>query len=227
MIDEVDRELERWAGNVLGDGLAKVGPLDPAASGRGVSLYLLEVVHGPPSRGARQPMLDLALRYLVTSWSEGPSEAHRLLGELLFAAAASADYEIELGSPPLDLWVALGVPPRPAFILRVPVRRPLPVHRAPLVRRPVTLEIAAAGRLTGLCVGPENIPLAGALVELPALNVRTRTDHEGRFAFSSVPRGPSPLLVRATAKGRTVTVHAGARGAGTDPLVIAFDMTEV
>jgi len=225
-IDDVDRKLEGWVENVLGAGLASLSPPSPSATGRGVSLYLMDLVHRPPARGVSQPHLDLSLRYLVTSWSESPAEAHRLLADLLFAAAANADFEVELGSPALEMWTALEVPPRPAFMLRVSLRKELAVRRAPLVRRPIEIEIAPAGPLTGLCVGPEEIPLTGALVEVPALNVATRTDHDGRFAFASVPRDATRLLVRATAKGRTITVDAGARGAGAEPLVIQFDMTE-
>ena len=226
MIDDIDRQLERWAENVLGAGLASFAPPDPTASGRGVSLYLLDLGHRPPARGVPQPHLDLTLRYLVTSWGADPADSHKLLADLLLAAVSTADYEVEVGSPPLDLWMALHVPPRPAFVLRVPMRRELPVRRAPLVRRPIALEISPAGSLMGICVGPEAIPLSGALIELPALNVSTRTDHDGRFVFASVPRGSPRLLVRATAKGRTVTVEAGARSPDAEPLVIAFDMTE-
>ena len=225
-IGDVDRKLEGWAENVLGAGLASLSLPDPSASGRGVSLHLLDLIHRTPSRGVPQPHLDLTLRYLVTAWSATPAEAHRLLADLLFAAASSADFEVELGSPSLEMWTALGVPPRPAFVLRVPMRRELAVRRGPLVRRPIEIEIAPAGPLTGFCLGPEEIPLTGALVEVPALNVSTRSDQDGRFAFSSVPRDATHLLVRATAKGQTITVDAGARAAGAEPLVIQFDMTE-
>jgi hypothetical protein len=226
VIDEVDRRLGSWAENVLGAGPASPHPPDPSAKGRGVSLYLLDLVQRPPARSAPQPHLDLTLRYLVTTWAETPPEAHRMLAELLFAAASSGEYEVEVGSPGVEMWSALHVPPRPAFVLRVPLRKDLPVRRAPLVRRPMEFEIAPAGPLTGVCVGPEQIPLTGALVEVPSLNVSTRTDHDGRFAFASVPRAATYLLVRATAKGRTITVDAAGRGGGAEPLVIQFDMTE-
>lgn len=226
MIDTIDRELERWVENVLGAGLVSFALPDPTATGSGVSLYLLDLGHRPPARGAPQPHLDLTLRYLVTSWGPDPAENHKRLADLMFAAASTADYEIEPGSPPLELWMALRVPPRPAFVLRAPMRRPLPVRRAPLVRRPISLEISPAGALMGQCVGPGEVPLSGALIELPALNVATRTDHDGRFVFASVPRDSPHLMVRATAKGKTVTVEAGARPPDAEPLVIAFDMTE-
>ena len=226
MIDEVDRRLGSWAETVLGAGLSTLSLPDPSAKGRGVSLYLLDLVQRPPARGVPQPHVDLTLRYLVTTWGESPSEAHRMLAELLFAASANGDFEVEPGSPNVDMWTALQVPPRPAFVLRVPLRKDLPVRRAALVRRPMKFEITPAGALTGICVGPERIPLTGALVEVPSLNVATRTDHDGRFAFSSVPREAAHLLVRATAKGKTVTVDAAPRAAGTEPLVIEFDMTE-
>lgn len=226
MIDEVDERLERWAENVLGVGIVSLTLPDPATSGRSVSVYLLDLVQGPPARGVPQPYLDLTLRYLVTAWAPQPADSHRLLGDLLFAAAADPDFEVELGSPGVEVWTALAVPPRPAFVLRVPFRKELPVRRAPLVRRRITIELAPAGPLTGFCVGPGELPLSGALVELPALNVSTRADRDGRFAFSTVPQGSTPLLVRATAKGKTITVDAGARANGVEPLMIQFDLTE-
>jgi hypothetical protein len=226
VIDDIDHRLETWAETVLGAGLASPSLADPSAKGRGVSLYLLDLVQRPPARAVPQPHVDITLRYLVTTWAESPHEAHRMLAELLMAASSNGDFEVELGSPGLDMWTALRVPPRPAFVLRVPLRKDLPVRRAPLVRRPMAFEITPAGALTGVCVGPERIPLTGALVEVPSLNVATRTDHDGRFAFSSVPREAAHLLVRATAKGKTVTVDAAARADAVEPLVIQFDMTE-
>jgi hypothetical protein len=225
VIDEIDRRLESWAENVVGAGLTSLALVEPPPGGRGVSLYLLDLVHQPAARDVPQPYLDFTLRYLVTAWSQDSAEGHRLLADLLVAAAANAEYEVELGSPPLEMWTALKIPPRPAFVLRVPARKELPVRRARMVRRPLTLEIAPAGPLIGFCLGPEAMPLTGALVELPALNVSTRTDHDGRFAFTAVPRDTQHLVVRATAKGKTITMDAGARAAGAKPLVIQFDMT--
>jgi hypothetical protein len=226
VIDEVDRRLADWAETVLGQNLVSLALPAPDAPGFGVSVYLLELVHRPPARSIPQPHLDLTLRYLVTTWGSEPGESHRLLAELLFAAAANPEFEVELGSPPMQMWTALHVPPRPGFVLRVPLRKELPVHRAPLVRRPISIQVAPAGPLTGFCMGPEELPLTGALVELPALNVSTRTDRDGRFVFSSVPRDDARLVVRATAKGKTITVDAGARMAGAEPLLIQFDLTE-
>lgn len=226
MIDEVDRRLVHWAETVLGKSHVSLELPPSGAQGSGVSVYLLELAHRPPTRATPEPHLELTLRYLVTTWASEPDEGHRLLADLLFAAAANAEFEVELGSPPLQMWTALRVPPRPGFVMRVPVRKDLPVHRAPLVRRPIEIQIAPAGPLTGFCLGPEHLPLTGALVELPALNVATRTDHHGRFAFSSVPRDAGRLLVRATAKGKTITVDAGARVAGAEPLLIQFELTE-
>ena len=103
-------------------------------------------MHRPPARGVPQPHLNLTLRYLVTSWSQKPAEAHRLLADLLFAAASNADYEVELGSPALEMWTPSRSLRVRRFVLRVPLRRDLTVRRAPLVRRPMEIEILPAGR---------------------------------------------------------------------------------
>lgn len=141
MIDEMDRSLREWIGTVLGETPVSLGP--PAGEKEdGVKLYLLDLLEGPAPRERRSQPLQLKLRYLVTATAEEPEEAHRRLGELAFAALESPDFEVELGALPASLWQAFGVAPRPAFLLRVPVRRERPARKVPLVLEPIVIQAA-------------------------------------------------------------------------------------
>ena len=138
MIDQVDGRLRDWVITVLGDVTVSLRPPGAETAGQGVSLYLLELVDDPPLRGQQPPPLQLALRYLVTTWSEEAAEAHRLLGQLAFEAMGQPGMAVELQPPAAATWQALGARPQPAFILRVPLRQeqirpPMPLVRAPLV----------------------------------------------------------------------------------------------
>jgi len=85
-------------------------------TGRGVGLYLLELIQSPPPSTSRRPPLQLALRYLVTAWSDKPEDAHQMLVDLMFAAMENSDFQVEQEPVPLTLWTALTVPPRPSFV---------------------------------------------------------------------------------------------------------------
>jgi hypothetical protein len=61
--------------------------------------------------------------------------------------------------------------------------------------------------LVGRVMGPGDIAIMGARVELPALNLSTATDFRGRFQFAAVPSDPPIKLLRLNAKGQTFTVH--------------------
>ena len=78
--------------------------------------------------------------------------------------------------------------------------------------------------LEGVVLGPQELPVVGARVELPALRLSTRTDSKGGFRFSAVPAQPASKLLRVTAKGRELSVQTEA-DAGRQPMVIHFDPT--
>jgi hypothetical protein len=139
MIDEVDRSLREWIATVLGDIPISLSPPEGEEKD-GVKLYLLDLLEGPAPRERRNQALQLKARYLITVAADAPEEAHRRLGELAFAALESPDFEVELGALPTSLWQAFGVKPRPAFFLRVPVRRERPARKVPLVLEPLVIQ---------------------------------------------------------------------------------------
>jgi len=107
MIDQVDQDLVRWVQNILTDSKVSLTPPQPSEAGEGVGLFLMDTVLTPPARGTKRPPLQITLRYLVTTWAESPEKAHRMFGELLFAALESSEFEVE--SKPPDVWKAFGV----------------------------------------------------------------------------------------------------------------------
>jgi hypothetical protein len=162
----------------------------------------------------------LLLRYLVTTWAQEPEEAHRLLDELVFAAMDAPAFEVELSPLAVETWVALDIVPQPCFVLCVPLRRERTEPETKLVLVPLEVRQAAIVDLWGTVLGPGDVPLMGAFVELPALHIRTRTDAKGRFRFAAVPRESDAWHLLVKAKGRQFEVVVEQNGAEGKPLTI-------
>jgi hypothetical protein len=228
-IDEVDEYLAEWASALLGTVTVTLDPPQAVQPGRGVSFYLYGLADRPPPRNAERAPLQLSLRYLVTTWAQEQEAMHRLLDKLVFAAMGDTAFEVELSPPAAEIWTALGVAPQPSFVLGALVRRERPEPEAPLVRMPLEVRYASITELRGTVLGPGDVALMGALVELPALQIRTRTDARGRFRFAAVPRDPKELHLLVQAKGRQFQVVVEQDGADGEPVVIRvgpFDRKE-
>lgn len=228
MIDTVDQRLKAWVGRVLGEVPVSLHAPDRDSVERGVGLYLLELGASPPPRTERRPPLQLSVCYLVTAGGEGqPERAHHLLGELAFAAMDETDFEVDLTPVPLGVWAGLGVQPRPSFRLRLPVRRERPVPVVPRVQVPLVAHVNSINdALTGSVVGPGDVPIPGALVELPSLRLSTRTDARGVFRFPSVPPAGSLGGLEVRAKGEVLALGAEALVTEGAPLVIRLPLKE-
>lgn len=223
MIHDVDRRLCGWIGRFV-QPVPVVLAAPAAMSGQtGVSLHLMELVPGSLPRGAHRAPLSATLRYLITAWLDDVPEGHRLLGELLFAAMDEQDLEVDPGPLSPAAWTALGVAPRPAVLLKVPVRKPRLEPVVPRVRGRVTVQFGGMRPLLGLVLGPGHVPIMAATVSLPALRLSSRTDARGRFRFAAVPEEPPLTEVRVNARGREVTWPIPAE-TGRSPLVI--ELTE-
>lgn len=194
---------------------------------RGIGLYLMEVGIMPPASTARLPPLQVALRYLVTSSAEDPEGAHRLLGELMFAAMENPEFQVELESVPMAVWTAFGIPPRPSFVLRVPLQQVRAETRAKPVRAIPVVKTMAVAPLHGIVWGPNDTPVSGAEVHAPALRLTTHTDYHGRFLFSMVPGEGQKITLRVKAKSREMSVSTDRNYPdATKPFLIRFDTLE-
>ena len=227
MIDQIDRQLKDWVGTILQQVDVHLEVPKTDQQPRGIGIYLMDVAALPPPSSARIAPLQVALRYLVTSWSQDSEEAHRLLGELLFAAMENPGFQVESESIPVECWKVFGVPPRPSFVLRVPLRRERTEPKAkPVLSAPVVRTVAVLG-LYGLVYGPNEIPLSGAQVEIPALRLTTQTNHQGGFCFSAVPGEGLMKTLRVMVKGREQSVSTAEDYPDSSrPLLIRFDKME-
>jgi len=108
MIDAVDLDLTSSADGIVGKGLSSLLAPDSRPSPHGVSLYFPGLISLPPPRAAKKVRLQISLGYLVTSWSDDPTEAHKLVGELLFAALENSEFTVEAGAIPMDARRCLG-----------------------------------------------------------------------------------------------------------------------
>ncbi len=222
MIDQADRRIREWIEKQGGVPAVTFDPPGKHQNAQGLSCYLLEIASAPQYRSGRRPPLVVTLRYLVTACSTDPAEAHNALGTVLFAAMQSTDFQVDLTPVSSETWLGLGVPPQPAFVLCVPFIVELPELELPLVREPLVVHVAPFLSLHGQVLGPGDVPISGAVVEVPGVNRQARTDTQGRFALSQLPGGSrdQQLIVHAKGKQNTITVENAATG---EPVIIRFE----
>src|SRR4030081_1248262 len=134
MAFEFDGRLKDWIGSVIQGAALSLEPPDAKKTGRGVGLYLLELIQAPPPSTTKRPPLQLALRYLITAWSDTPEDAHQMLVAMMLAAMESSEFQVELEPVPMTTWTAFGMPPQPSFVLRVPLRQERQQPQTKLVR---------------------------------------------------------------------------------------------
>ncbi|RKH50988.1 carboxypeptidase regulatory-like domain-containing protein [Corallococcus llansteffanensis] len=224
MIDEVDQRMKAWVGRIATEAPVYLGVPDRDSLERGVCLYLLELGPAPLTRVVARGTLQFSVCYLVTVGADTPERAHRLLGDLVFAAMSDKELEVDLSPVPAALWAGLRSVPRPAFRLRVQVckERPLAEVRClSLVESP-----PSPGPLLGRVVGPGDVPIRGAWVALPSLQLSTRTDAEGLFQFPSVSPEESLGRLEVRAEGEMLAVESEVLASGAMPLVIRMPVKE-
>lgn len=222
MIEQTDTHLREWVESILEDVPVSFAPPKAKQTGHGISLYLIELDTAPPPRGNTPPPLQFTLVYLVTIWGYELDEAHRLLGELIFAALDATEFEIDLKPLPPAAWTAFGVPPQPSFFLRALARRDRPEPDIKYVRQPLVIRTTALATLDGVLLGPGDLPLVGARVEITKLGIYTRTNSRGQFHFGGVPADPPAKQLYIRAKGREM--HVTVEPSDGQPIVIRFDL---
>jgi len=222
MIDEVDQQLSSWVEEVLpGVSITFEGP---ATAAHEVGLYLFEMADLPPARGEERPPLQVRLGYLVTTSGTDVALAHKRLGTLLFAALKHPGWEVRFAGDTAELWRAVGEPPRAGFTLSVPLRQAVEAEAAPPVRAPLRVQGVGSRAMEGVVLGPGDIPISDAFIEIPSLALTARSDGRGRFRFAAVPTSPAKqhLRVRAKAREFPFTVDSSK----PSPFVLRLDLTK-
>ncbi len=226
-IEQADQRLKEWIAENSGTACS-LGAPSARAEGEGVSLYLVDIRDSSYLAAANQLPLQLTLRYLVTTWAASPEAAHQLLDTVINRALNEPQLESEFQPIPPELWMGLQVSPQPAFFLRVVLRpeRARP-KEAPLVRKPLVLELEPVVSLFGRVLGPQDQPIMNARVELPALELSAQTGPDGDFHFVGIPGGSglkTRLHIRARGKAQDVLVERMYSEA--DPLIVHFDLPD-
>lgn len=226
MIDDVDQFLARWSETVIPGTPVSLIPPGRIEDRPCVGIYLIDLLHAPARHDSRAVPLQLTLRYLVTAWHEDPQAAHGLLGRLLSAASESDEFDIELQPLSPEAWKAFGVPPQPAFLLRVPLRIQRPEPRAHPVHERVEIIHRSLGSLTGFLLGPDDVPIPNARIELMGCDAKARSDNKGRFRFDAIPATPQTRRLRIFAKGRTLMARTNLQQDESKPVIIRLDQLE-
>src|SRR4051794_36612495 len=227
--ERIDERIKEWVEGSVPDAAVRFEP--PASSAGsddhdGVGIFLLDLLDDHLPMGQGRTPLQLVLRYLVTAVAADPAAANRTLVELAFAAMDHEDLEPEFAPLDARLWMALGVPPRPSFILRVPVRKEREQPRVTPVTEPLVVQSSAVRPYSGLVLGPGEIPISGAYVELPSLRLTATTDARGRFRFAAVPADPPVKQLRVSARGRQFPVSVEEPDSDGEPAVIRLNLVE-
>jgi hypothetical protein len=227
VIERIGQEIRDWIGSVITGAEVALGlPSDDAQRAQ-VGLYLMDLSQSNCARVGKLHPLKINLRYLVTARSPRVEEAHRLLGDLIFAALQkpekeAPEFEVVVEPLPVEAWVVLGSAPQPSFFLRAPLRLERPEPVVPIVKEPVVLQPSPMRALSGTVYESGGTPIMGARVELLTLGIATRTDEWGRFRFAGVPSN-GRLKLLAQAKGRTKEIDYSV---GDEPLEIRLHLLE-
>ena len=223
MIDEVDQQVTNWVEDVLpGVNVTLDGP---ATATDEVGLHLFEVADLPPARGEERPPLQVRLGYLVTTSGADVALAHKRLGELLFAAMTHPDWDVRYPGDIAEFWNAVGEPPRAGFILSVPLRQPVEMEPAPPVQVPLRVQGVGSRVMEGVVLGPGDVPISDAFVEIPSLALTVRSDTRGRFRFAAVPTSPAKQQLRVRAKAREFPFTVDS--SKPSPFVLRLDLAKV
>ena len=187
-IQDFHQRMKSWVTDVLGEvSTSHDSPASMEAKSRCINLFLMALGPSLSTRNAKTSPLQLEARFMVTAWGPDIAQANDDLCGLGFAAMESPLFEVDFAPLPVTTWVAFTMPPRPAFSIHLPVRKQRAQRPARIVSAPLVVLPTLMHRLAGVVVGPMNVPIAGARVELLTLGLATQTDSEGQFDFAGVP----------------------------------------
>ena len=228
MIDEIDARLSDWVKGSLGKEMAELafGISKETPKATTVNLCLVGVLPTPSPRTPQRPPLKLVLRYLVSVQAAEVEDAHRILGTLAFSAMEVSDFDVETQAPDAALWAALGIPLQPSFAIRVPLLKSRPEPKLQRVRYPLVLKTSPVRSISGVVLGPGEIPVMGARVEIPGSGRPAQTDYLGYFVIPGVLREFAPEALEVRAKGARETIPLDPKAGLDDPLVIHLNSLE-
>jgi hypothetical protein len=223
MLDQLDQQIETWAGHLLGDVQIMLSPPgEPLAAEVGAGFFLTAVSADRTRRNHPDPSLTLVGRYLVTTWAKEIRRAHRVLGELLVAAIEDQHFDVDPEPPGLAVWRAIGISPRPGFFMKARLR----VERVTRAVKPVLVPLRVGTvdlrPLRGLVLGQNDVPVANARVAAKGLGHGARTGSDGRFSLGAIPLERS-LELLITARSQDFKTIVEREALTSEQIVIRLD----
>ena len=217
MSKHVNSLLGDWVRSLLSDVEVTHYPPEDSAARPAVNLYLMECAFAASSNTRKHSPLQVNLRYLVTTWADDIGEGQDMLFQLIFPAMENPDYRVDLNSIRPETWIALGLRPRPAFILEVPLNQMRPEPTVKRVEQMVLDQVLVTAVEGRVVFGPDETPVPDVRVSLPALKRVTRTTQSGQFRFDAVP---SDVALRLKVRGQEFSATASQQ-----PLVLRMKPT--
>jgi hypothetical protein len=205
-----------WAEGVVGAGRVTDDLEADRASGT-ICVYPLEVRAAPEARGLERAPIRYLLRSLVLVSPD--ADGLSALDALLLSAADSEVLQLDLSPIAAELWSALGIRPRPAFVVEAEVVLARSLPAAPLVREPLVIHGGLTRTLRGRLVGPGGRGLGDARVELADSGAATRTASDGSFSFHAVSAEHGPKRFTIDAKGGRYVAVVDVEGPEDDVLI--------
>lgn len=229
MINQVSDSLFEWAKAL--SGVQQVSfqmPAQPEEDLTTVHIYLMEISDDARRHNTGRPPVQPSLRYLLTTSGKDIRNAHKLLYVLLYSALQNPDFEVEFDPVNSMLWTALQTPPRPAFIIRVPLTHEWPPISVPRVKD-VRVGLYALVWLFGQVLGPGDVPIEQARVEVKDVHKDScaYTDRMGCFSIPNVAATPNRKTLTVTAQGCEQVFSCEETGSIDSPQIFRMAASEL
>ena len=206
-VDDVTRSVMSWVADALPKTPVEVRSIGDSATGNGAVIRLLDVTPLSLPRAERAPLL-LRLDYLVSVHLDNPLAEHRAIGELIFSALGFPELVVGTAAELAAIRGRLNLPAGPSVL----VSKRLPRERAeqprPMVRHAPSVHAEPVAALEGVVIGPNDFPVADAVVEIPMLNLSALTNLQGRFRFAAAPSSAAPIRLTARKRQARIEVEA-------------------
>lgn len=187
-----------------------------AAKTDAIQIRLLSVRPRPEARAIVRSDI-LSLDYLIAIRTSDPLEEHRLTAEIVFGLADQAEFEV-VDEPLGDACRNLGIAASSGLIVRGTLERVREARKVPLVRFPLDARVSDIAVIQGVVLGPEEMPVAGALVSIVGIDRFVRTGPDGRFRLVGPAAGGERVRVRARGVEAEAEVRPG------EPIIVNLVM---
>ncbi len=216
-IEDATSRLRDWVSSHVPD--ATVNLTQDMTSTEGINLYLWQIAPEPPQRTTRTTLFRLRLRYLLWVSARDAMQAFRWLDRLIFQAMMQTDIDVDDAALSASDWQAFGIQPQPCVALVMRIQRPQYAAQ-PIVTQVPAVDFRGIKVLSGQVVGPGDVPLANATIDVQSMDMSTTTDSSGRFHFRVIG-GETSYTLRCRARGREMVRVVTAETA--QPVMFRFE----